>query len=88
MLFINKRFFRSSRPEVNILIRSSITYWSRGDPEWSRLNVGTDDFRFKLRQVSKSFRNFAVCDGELTPSRQKKELILLFCTRLFVTLHR
>ena len=30
----------------------------------------------------------AVCDGELTPSRQKKELILLFCPRLFVTLQK
>jgi len=32
------------------------------------------------------FRNFAIKDGELTPSRQKNELILLFCSRLFVTL--
>jgi hypothetical protein len=26
-------------------------------------------------------------NGEVTPSRQKKETILLFCARLFVTLH-
>jgi len=32
------------------------------------------------------FRNFAIKNGELTPSRQKKEHILLFCSRLFVTL--
>ncbi len=32
-------------------------------------------------------RNFAVCDGEITPSRQKKERVLLFCSRLLVTLH-
>ena len=32
------------------------------------------------------FRNFALSERELTPSRQKKEEILLFCSRLFVTL--
>ena len=34
------------------------------------------------------FRNFAIKDGELTPSRQKKKQVSLFCARLFVTLHR
>ena len=32
------------------------------------------------------FPNFAVYDGELTPSRQKKRAFFLFCSRLFVTL--
>ena len=30
---------------------------------------------------------FAIKDGEITPSRQKKEKVSLFCARLFVTLH-
>jgi hypothetical protein len=34
-----------------------------------------------------NFRNFAIKDGELTPSRQKKKPVSLFCTRFFVTLH-
>ena len=38
---------------------------------------------FVLRST---FRNSAIKDGEITPSRQKKEWILLFCARLFVTL--
>jgi len=33
-----------------------------------------------------TFRNFAIKDGEITPSRQKKKRVSLFCTRLFVTL--
>ena len=32
-------------------------------------------------------RNFAIKDGEITPSRQKKKQVSLFCSRLFVTLH-
>ncbi len=32
------------------------------------------------------FRIFAIKDSELTPSRQKKEYFLLFCSRLFVNL--
>ena len=32
------------------------------------------------------FRDFALSDGEFTPSRQKKEQVPLFCSRLFVTL--
>lgn len=32
------------------------------------------------------FPNFAVYDGELTPSQQKKRAFFLFCSRLFVTL--
>ena len=34
------------------------------------------------------FRNFAIKDGEITPSRQKKEQVLLFCAQLFVILSR
>jgi hypothetical protein len=42
---------------------------------------------FQNRFVTTTFfRNFAIKDGELTPSRQKKERILLFCAQLFVTL--
>ena len=33
------------------------------------------------------FRIFAIENREDTPSRQKKEKILLFCARLFVSLH-
>jgi hypothetical protein len=32
-----------------------------------------------------NFRNFAICDGEITPSRQKNKRVSLFCSRLFVT---
>ena len=32
------------------------------------------------------FRTFAIKDGELTPSRQKKKPVSLFCARFFVTL--
>ena len=32
-------------------------------------------------------RTFAIKDGEITPSRQKKKQVSLFCSRLFVTLH-
>ena len=38
-------------------------------------------FRFPLY-----FRTFAIKDGELTPSRQKKKPVSLFCARFFVTL--
>ena len=31
-------------------------------------------------------KNFAIRDGELTPSRQKKEQVSLLCPRFFVTL--
>jgi hypothetical protein len=34
------------------------------------------------------FRNFAIKDGELTPSRKKKQIFVLFFARLFVTLQR
>ena len=33
-----------------------------------------------------TFRNFALYERELTPSRQKKKIFPLFCSRLFVTL--
>ena len=36
--------------------------------------------------LSESFRNFAIKDGEITPSRQKKKQVSLFCSRLFVIL--
>jgi hypothetical protein len=32
------------------------------------------------------FRNFAGYSGEVTPSRQKKKRVSLFCAQLFVTL--
>ena len=44
-----------------------------------------------IKQISpidgRLVRSFGVSDGEMTLSRQKKERILLFCSRLFVTLH-
>ena len=36
---------------------------------------------------SKKNTNFAIKDGEITPSRQKNKRVSLFCARLFVILH-
>jgi len=42
-----------------------------------------------IKTSSKNYflSNFAIKDGENTPSRQKKNEFFLFCSRLFVSLH-
>jgi len=49
------------------------------------LRLGKKKKRISFVLLS-TFRNFALCKRELTPSRQKRNEFLLFCSRLFVTL--